>query len=125
MSNITSDHRVEGDWWPEPIPANVELGEGVYCESAQVFRRLRSQEAGAVKIGNYVSVYAGCSFSVSPGGRCVIGDFTLLNGALLMVEQEIRIGSHCLISWNVGIADSDFHPLPPDQRRIDAEALAP
>ncbi len=42
-----------------------------------------------------------------------------------MVEQEIRIGSHCLISWNVGIADSDFHPLAPAQRRIDAEALAP
>jgi acetyltransferase-like isoleucine patch superfamily enzyme len=30
-----------------------------------------------------------------------------------------------LISWNVGIADSDFHPLEPAQRLIDAQALAP
>jgi acetyltransferase-like isoleucine patch superfamily enzyme len=42
-----------------------------------------------------------------------------------MAEDRIDIGSHCLISWNVGIADSDFHPLEPAQRLIDAQALAP
>ncbi|PYL30075.1 MAG: acyltransferase [Verrucomicrobia bacterium] len=42
-----------------------------------------------------------------------------------MAEEKIDIGSHCLISWNVGIADSDFHPLEPAQRIIDAQALAP
>jgi acetyltransferase-like isoleucine patch superfamily enzyme len=54
-----------------------------------------------------------------------VGDFTLLNGALVMAEERIEIGSHCLISWNVGIADSDFHPLAPAQRIIDAHAIAP
>jgi acetyltransferase-like isoleucine patch superfamily enzyme len=34
-------------------------------------------------------------------------------------------GTDRLISWNVGIADSDFHPLAPAQRIIDAHALAP
>jgi acetyltransferase-like isoleucine patch superfamily enzyme len=29
------------------------------------------------------------------------------------------------MSWNVGIADSDFHPLDPAQRMQDALALAP
>src|SRR5678810_1091699 len=33
--------------------------------------------------------------------------------------------SYCLISWNVGIADSDFHPIDPAQRHQDALALAP
>ena len=42
-----------------------------------------------------------------------------------MSEDRIEIGSYCLISWNVGIADSDFHPLEPAQRLIDAQALAP
>jgi acetyltransferase-like isoleucine patch superfamily enzyme len=76
-------------------------------------------------MGNHVSCYAGCSFSVGANGTCSIGDFTLLNGALVMAEERIEIGSHCLISWNVGIADSDFHPLAPAQRIIDAHALAP
>ena len=125
MSNVRQDRHVEGDWWPDPIPNNVEFGEGFYCESAQIFRHLRSKKPHAVIIGKHVSCYAGCSFSVGQNGRCTIGDFSLLNGALIMAEEEISIGSHCLISWNVGIADSDFHPLEPAQRLIDAQALAP
>ena len=125
MSNVNADRRVQGDWWTKPIPPNVEFGEGFYCESAQVFRHLRSKNPGAVVLGNHVSIYAGCSFSVGPNGQCSVGDFTLLNGALIMTEERIEIGSHCLISWNVGIADSDFHPLAPAQRLIDAHALAP
>lgn len=42
-----------------------------------------------------------------------------------MAEERIEIGSHCLVSWNVGIADSDFHPIEPARRLVDAEALAP
>jgi acetyltransferase-like isoleucine patch superfamily enzyme len=125
MSNVKQDRYVEGDWWTEPIPANVEFGEGFYCESAQIFRHLRSKNPRAVIIGRHVSCYAGCSFSVGANGHCTIGDFTLLNGALIMAEERIDIGSHCLISWNVGMADSDFHPLEPAQRLIDAQALAP
>lgn len=125
MSNVTADRRVEHDWWQHPIPPNIDFGEGFYCESAQVFRHLKSTAPHAVRIGNHVSVYAGCSFSIGANGHCAIGDFTLLNGALIMAEERIEIGSHCLISWNVGIADSDFHPLDAAQRRIDAHALAP
>jgi len=103
----------------------VEFGDGFYCETAQIFRKLRSKKARAVIIGNHVSCYAGCSFAIGENGQCTIGDFTLLNGALIMAEERIEIGSHCLVSWNVGIADSDFHPLEPAQRLIDAQALAP
>jgi len=125
MSNVNRDRHVEGDWWKEPIPPNVIFGEGFYCESAQIFRHLKSKAPRAVVLGNHVSCYAGCSFAIGVNGSCTVGDFTLMNGALVMAEDRIEIGSHCLISWNVGIADSDFHPLAPAQRIIDAHALAP
>jgi acetyltransferase-like isoleucine patch superfamily enzyme len=125
MSNVGADRRVESDWWAQPIPPNVDFGEGFYCETAQVFRFMRNQAAHALRFGNHVSLYAGCSFALGANGSAVVGDFTLLNGALVMAEERIEIGSHCLISWNVGIADSDFHPLEPAQRLIDAHALAP
>jgi acetyltransferase-like isoleucine patch superfamily enzyme len=125
VSNVREDRHVEGDWWPEPIPRNVQFGEGFYCETAQVFRKLRSKDPRAVVIGKHVSCYAGCSFAIGEDGHCTIGNFTLLNGALIMAEEKIEIGSYCLVSWNVGIADSDFHPLAPAQRLIDAQALAP
>ncbi len=116
---------MEGDWWPQPIPPNVRFGEGFYCESAQIFRFLRNTKPDAIVFGDHVSCYAGCSFAIGEKGHVRIGNFTLLNGALVMAENKIEIGSHCLISWNVGIADSDFHPLEPAQRLIDAQALAP
>ena len=125
MSNVKSDRYVQDDWWKEPIPPNVVFGEGFYCESAQVFRFLKSKAPRAVVFGDHVSVYGGCSFSIGAKGSCSVGNFTLLNGALVMAEERIEIGSHCLISWNVGIADSDFHPLAPAQRIIDAHAIAP
>ena len=125
MSNVREDRHVENDWWREPIPPNVVFGEGFYCESAQIFRFLRSKAPRAVVMGKHVSCYAGCSFAIGNDGQCTIGDFTLLNGALIMAEEKIEIGSYCLVSWNVGIADSDFHPLEPAQRLIDAQALAP
>src|ERR1700758_5597373 len=125
MSNVRPDRHVENDWWTEPIPQSVEFGEGFYCETAQIFRFVRNKAPGMIKLGNHVSCYAGCSFSIGPNGHCKVGDFTLLNGALIMAEDRIEIGSHCLVSWNVGIADSDFHPLEPAQRLIDAKALAP
>jgi acetyltransferase-like isoleucine patch superfamily enzyme len=125
MSNVNRERRVESDWWSEPIPPNVVFGEGFYCESAQIFRHLKSKAPRAVVLGDHVSCYAGCSFAIGEKGSCSVGDFTLMNGALVMAEERIEIGSHCLISWNVGIADSDFHPLEPAQRLIDAQALAP
>jgi acetyltransferase-like isoleucine patch superfamily enzyme len=125
VSNVKQDRHVEGDWWSEPIPPNIIFGEGFYCETAQIFRHLKSKAPRALVIGNHVSCYAGCSFAVGENGTCSVGDFTLMNGALVMAEERIEIGSHCLVSWNVGIADSDFHPLEPAQRLIDAQALAP
>ncbi len=125
MTNITADRRVEQDWWQHPIPPNVTWGEGFYCETAQIFRFLKSKKNRAVELGKCVSCYAGVSFAIGVNGHCRVGDYTLLNGALLMAEESIEIGSYCLISWNVGIADSDFHPLEPALRRIDAMACSP
>ena len=125
MSNITADRHVEQDWWKHPIPPNVAWDEGFYCETAQIFRFMRSKKPRAVELGAHVSCYAGVSFALGEHGSCKIGDFTLLNGALIMADEHIEIGRHCLVSWNVGIADSDFHPIDAAQRRIDTMALAP
>ena len=44
MSNVGADRRVESDWWAHPIPPNVDFGEGFYCETAQVFRFMKTKE---------------------------------------------------------------------------------
>jgi acetyltransferase-like isoleucine patch superfamily enzyme len=116
---------VEHDWWTKPIPPSVSWGDGFYCETAQIFRHFKSTKENAVVIGKHVSCYAGCSFALGKDGTCSVGDFTLMNGVLVMAEERIEIGSYCIMSWNVGIADSDFHPIDAAQRRVDSLALAP
>ncbi len=125
MTNILPDRKVEHDWWSQPIPEGIVWGDGFYLETAQVFRFYRAKQPGALTIGCNASVYGGCSFSIGEKGSCTVGDYTLLNGALIMAEERVEIGSYCLVSWNVGIADSDFHPVDPAQRRQDAMALSP
>lgn len=125
MTNIKADRTVEDDWWGKPIPPNVRWGDGFYCETAQIFRFLKSGRDPAMVFGDHVSCYAGCSFAIGVDGFAAVGDFTLLNGALIMAEQEITIGSYCMLSWGVAIADSDFHPLDAATRMQDARALAP
>jgi len=125
MTNITPDRRVEHDWWAHPIPEGIEWGDGLYLETAQIFRMYRSRQPIGLTLGKHCSCYAGCSFSIGEKGSCRVGDFTMMNGVLVMAESRIEIGSYCMFSWNVGIADSDFHPIDPAQRQIDAMALAP
>ena len=125
MTNITPERRIEQDWWQHPIPPGIEWGDGFYSETAQIYRFYRSRLPVGLKFGVHCSCYAGCSFSIGVKGSCTVGDYTMLNGVLVMAEERIEIGSYCMFSWNIGIADSDFHPIDPAQRRIDAMALAP
>ena len=76
MSNVNSERRIESDWWADAIPPNVRFGAGFYCETAQIFRFMRSRHENAVSLGDYVSCYAGCSFALGKEGRCTVGDFT-------------------------------------------------
>jgi acetyltransferase-like isoleucine patch superfamily enzyme len=124
-TNILPDRTVEQDWWGKPIPPNIVWGDGFYCESSQIFRFFRSTRDPGLVLGNHVSCYAGCSFAIGANGFAEIGDYSLVNGALVMAEERISIGRYCIISWCVGIADSDFHPIDPALRRIDAMALSP
>jgi acetyltransferase-like isoleucine patch superfamily enzyme len=65
------------------------------------------------------------AFNVEPSGCIWIGDDTQLIGPVFMCADEIRIGARCVLSYNVTIADCDFHPVDVDERRRDAIANAP
>jgi acetyltransferase-like isoleucine patch superfamily enzyme len=54
-----------------------------------------------------------------------VGDDSLLVGALFMCADRIRLGARVVVSYNVTIADCDFHPRDPELRKRDAVANAP
>jgi acetyltransferase-like isoleucine patch superfamily enzyme len=114
-----------GTWDYSTLPPNVQLGEGCYLEDRTLFSRFRSTRSPGLILGQRVRAYAWTRFTVEPGGRLEIGDDCVLAGAVFWCAESIKLGRHVIVSYQVMIADSDFHPREPDLRQADACALTP
>ncbi len=111
-------------WDGGTLPGGVHVGENTSIIGKAAFRRFRGQLSDALAIGAHATM-DGVQFSVGPAGRISIGSFCCFTGAVLMCELSIAIGSYVLIGWNAVIADSDFHPIAPAERILDAVACSP
>lgn len=59
-----------------------------------------------------VSFFPGVRLECLRGGRIIIGDGTYLNrNTEIIAQQEVRIGRHCKIAWDVVIMDTDQHSV--------------
>ncbi|HEU0316282.1 MAG TPA: DapH/DapD/GlmU-related protein [Solirubrobacteraceae bacterium] len=114
-----------GEWDYATLPANVELGPRCWIERPECFERFRSRRTPGVRLGAGVRVYAWTVFNVEPSGRVEVGDGSVLVGAVIMCQELVVIGREVIVSYQVTIADSDFHPRDPAARRRDAVASAP
>jgi acetyltransferase-like isoleucine patch superfamily enzyme len=116
---------ITGGWDYSNLPPNVRIGRDCYFERKESFDRFRSTRDPGLVIGDRVSIYTWTTFNVEPSGRIDIGGDCVLAGAVFMCADHIRVGRRVIISYNVTIADSDFHPLDPEERKRDAIANAP
>ena len=114
-----------GTWDYASLPANVRLGDNSFVERKESFRRYRSTQPVGLALGTNVVVYTWTEFSIEPGGSVIVGADTILVGAMFMCAERIEIGKRVVVSYHVTIADSDFHPIDPGSRRLDAIANAP
>ncbi len=97
---------IETDWYPGSVPDNASLGANVYIDTTYAFAAFHSEQREGLRIGSNSGAYQRASFVVGPRGSVVIGDYTVVNGAYLVCENKIEIGSHCLIAWGSLITDS-------------------
>jgi len=116
---------ITGGWDYSSVPANVQIGANCFFERKESFDRFRSRRSPGLVIGNRVRIYTWTTFNVEPTGLIEIGDDSTLVGAIFMCAQHIRVGRRVIISYHVTIADSDFHPHEPEERKRDAIANAP
>ena len=123
--NATEFAEIIGDWDYRTAPANVKIGERCRIERRQSLAKFRSTRQPGLVLGCNVRVYTWTEFSVEDSGRVIIGDDSILVGAIFMCAEEVSIGRGVIVSYNVTIADCDFHPHNPDDRKRDAIANAP
>jgi acetyltransferase-like isoleucine patch superfamily enzyme len=114
-----------GAWDYGSLPANVHVAADCYLEGRHSFARFRSERDPGLTLGRGVRIYTWTTFNVELSGRIRVGADTILVGAVFMCADEITIGERVIVSYNVTIADSDFHPIDPGLRKEDAIANAP
>jgi acetyltransferase-like isoleucine patch superfamily enzyme len=113
-----------GGWEDGELPPNCAMGPGTVIRGSLAFKRFQSHRDDALVIGEN-STLDGVQFALGADGRIRIGDFCYFTSAVLLAEVEISIGSYVVIGWNTTIADTDFHPIAPALRILDARALSP
>lgn len=119
-----TQHRIEGDWHPGIIPENALIGDGSYLQTTYSFHRYRSRREPGIVLGENSSVYVGSMFDMGPEAVFEAGAYTLLKGLWLICDQNVTIGTHCLISWNVVIMDNfrAAEDVPSRRRMLEAYA---
>jgi acetyltransferase-like isoleucine patch superfamily enzyme len=117
--------RVTGGWDYAGLAPNIRVGRDCYLERRDSFKRFRSTRDPGLKLGDRVKVYTWTEFNIEPGGVVQVGDDSTLVGVVFMCAKSVWIGQRVIISYNVTIADSDFHPLDPELRKQDAIHSAP
>ncbi len=113
-----------GRWTDGDLPSNVLLGPNTDLAGAHLFRQFRSRVIPALIIGANCTM-DGVHFALGKEARVAIGDYCYFTNAMLLCEQELRIGSYVVLGWNATIADTDFHPIAPAERIADAMACSP
>jgi acetyltransferase-like isoleucine patch superfamily enzyme len=103
------------DWYPEPLPANVTVGERSWVYSSFAFLHYRSARLCGVKIGNDTGVYNGTFFDLGPNGEVEVGDYCSLVGAIISTNGRVVIGDYAFLAHEVVLADSPVAvPAPTD-----------
>jgi acetyltransferase-like isoleucine patch superfamily enzyme len=113
-----------GRWTDGTLPANAVVGANSVLTGDKAFKRFRSLHNPALVIGDNCTM-DGVQFAIGEDARVEIGDFCYFTNAVLLAEMELVIGSHVVIGWNATVADTDFHPIGPAERIVDAIACSP
>lgn len=94
------------EWFPEPIPENVILGDASWCYSSFAFLHNRSRRPQAVTVGHDSGIYHGTFFDLGEEGEVAIGNYCAIVGVIFSTNARVVIGDYSFIAHDVVIADS-------------------
>jgi acetyltransferase-like isoleucine patch superfamily enzyme len=121
---MTEGIEIDKPWRDGELPHNVRCGESSVLTGEKVFRRFFSELPLAISVGAHCYL-DGVQFALGKRAALSVGDYVFCTSMVVLAEREINIGSYVFIGFNVAIADTDFHPLDPAQRVLDAIACSP
>ena len=112
------DQRLLHDWFPQPLPENVELGERSWLYSSYAFAHYRSRRALGLQVGHDSGLYNGTILDLGPDGEVTVGDYCTIVRAIITGNVRVEIGDYVFIAHEVVIADH-FAATPPDAPGVE------
>jgi acetyltransferase-like isoleucine patch superfamily enzyme len=100
--------RLDHDWFSQPLPENVTLGERSWLYSSFAFSHYACRSAGGVRVGNDTGVYHGTFFDLGRDAEVIVGDYCSLVGAIVATNGRLTIGDYTFIAHEVVIADGHW-----------------
>lgn len=101
MTGQVLDH----DWYPDPVPAGVVIGERSWLYSSFAFLHCVSTRPHPVRIGSDSGVYYTSFFDLGPEGEVSIGDFCSVVGAIFSTNGRIEVHDYAFLAHDVVLAD--------------------
>ncbi|XGB42399.1 MAG: acyltransferase [Nodosilinea sp. LVE1205-7] len=98
--------RLDHDWFPDPLPANIDLGERNWLCSSFAFRHYQSQRPLGLTTGHDTGIYSNSFFHLGPRGQVTIGNYCTLVGVIVCTNGSVVIGDYSFISHEVVLADT-------------------
>ena len=102
------------DWFPRPLPSNIEIEASSWLYSSFAFLHYASQRERGVRIGRNSGIYNGTFFDLDAEGEVTIGDYCAIVGAIFAGNIRVSIGNYAFIAHEVTIADH-FAAVPPEE----------
>lgn len=114
---------LDHDWFSQPLPNNVTLGERSWLYSSFAFSHYGCRSAGGVRVGSDTGVYHGTFFDLGYDAEVIVGNYCSLVGAIVATNGRITIGDYTFIAHEVVIADTHW-ASPADEHGHSAPLAA-
>ena len=108
--------RLPWDWHDGLVPESAVLDDECHVESSYQFRLDRSEPPYGVRVLRGASVHGLTAFDLGPRGRLTFGEFSITNGTQFVCDEEITIGTGCMLGWNAVVMDTLRVPVDPEAR---------
>jgi acetyltransferase-like isoleucine patch superfamily enzyme len=115
--------RLPWDWYDGLLPESAVLDDECHVESSYQFLLDRSEPPYGVRVHRGASVHGLTSFDLGPCGVVDFGPFSMTNGTQFVCDEEITIGTGCMLGWNAVIMDTRRAPVDPAARRYALERV--
>lgn len=97
---------IENDWYPAPLPANMQLEEMAYPDTSYSYTTCFSKKNIGFSLGYASGNYGHGIFSTGENGEINIGKFVVLQCTRIIANSSVTIKDHCMFSWGSVITDT-------------------